>query len=199
MPQVSARLLGISLLSIALWGSGASQITARPSLPAEHEVKAVFLYNFIRFVASVALGVYDRRRTTQLLQEDALQLVSLLATNSAAALLFNDQESAGELLAGLRSQSDVRAVAIYDADGRSFASFRTTLRGNESLPITDEFFFTEDLFVVYQRIALDGETLGTIHAEIDLASMKVRTNRFVGLVALLMLGLPACSSLRITR
>ena len=49
MPHVSARLLVISLLSIAMWGSSAGRITAQPSSPAEHEVKAVFLYNFIRF------------------------------------------------------------------------------------------------------------------------------------------------------
>ena len=143
-------------------------------------------------VASVALGVYDRQQAMQSIRERGNQLSSLLATNSSAALLFDDREAAAELLAGLRSQSDVRAAAIYDADSQLFARYGPPLAGSDGVPLVDEdeAFFTDDLFVVSRGITLDGERLGTVHAQVDLASTNLRTERFALVVLGLMLLLP---------
>ena len=67
-------------------------------------------------IAGLALGLYDRHVAMQSLENHGHQLASLLATNAAAPLVFKDTNAATELLAELRSQSDVRAAAIYNAD-----------------------------------------------------------------------------------
>lgn len=141
-------------------------------------------------VASVALGVYDRQVAFQTLQQHASQLASLLATNSSAALLFEDQDAASEMLMGLRSQPDVHAAAIYDADNRPFARYRTLVGESESIPGGDTSFFANDLYVIYRTIELDGERIGTVHAEVDLASTNLRTQRFTAVVIGLLLLLP---------
>ena len=142
---------------------------------------------------SVALGVYDRRQAMRSIQERASQLSSLLATNSSAALLFDDRDAANELLTGLRSQSDVRAAAIYDADNQLFARYGIPPAGGDAVPPIDEAFFTDDLFVVYRGITLDGEWLGTVHAEVDLSPTNLRTERFALVVLGLMLLLPTAT------
>lgn len=144
-------------------------------------------------MASLALGVYDRRIAIESLQERASQLASLLETNSAAALLFQDQDAANQLLAGLNSQSDVRAAAIYSADNLPFARYGTLFAGSESIPASDASFFTDNLYVIYRAIELDGERLGTVHAEIDLTSTNLRTMRFAAVVCGLLLLVPTAT------
>ena len=150
-------------------------------------------------IASVALGVYDRRRSVASMQQNASQLVSLIATNTAAALVFDDPRSAQEILAGLESQDDVRAAAIYDATGTPFARFREPVNGPGHLPSSDSSLLSPDLFVIYKSVMLDGERLGTVQAEIDLASMNARRSRFFGLVVLLMVSLSGVTWLVSTR
>ena len=47
--QASQGALGVLLMSLLVFGSG-QRLAAQTAIPAEYQVKAVFLYNFARFV-----------------------------------------------------------------------------------------------------------------------------------------------------
>ena len=49
-------------------------------------------------------------------------------------MLFEDPESARDTLAGLRADPAVKAAAIYDADGRLFATYLREVASREPLP-----------------------------------------------------------------
>ena len=55
---------------------------------------------------------------------------NIIGANSTAALTFNDEAVASEILAALKPYTEVRSACLYDAQGHLFSSF---LRFGESL------------------------------------------------------------------
>ena len=141
-------------------------------------------------IGSLALGLYDRKSTRQATKERANQLASLIATTLESSLAGDDADTARDILDGLRSQRDIRAVAVYDADLQTFATFHTPLEGPAVVPVDNQSFFTDDLFVVYRTISRDTERIGTVQVEVDLTSMNMRMQQFIVPVSVLMLLLP---------
>src|SRR5260221_11623854 len=47
----------------------------------------------------------------------------IVGSNSVAPLLFQDQPAAEQTLAALKAEPEIRAAAIYNRDGRLFASY----------------------------------------------------------------------------
>ncbi|MEN3277640.1 MAG: two-component system, sensor histidine kinase and response regulator [Massilia sp.] len=72
------------------------------------------------FVAFAVSSVHKHR------EEAGTQLSSLagvVAINSADALVFNDRNLAGRLLAALKTNEDISLAALYDSRGRLFAAY----------------------------------------------------------------------------
>ena len=141
-------------------------------------------------IGSLALGLYDRKNTRQATEERAKQLASLIATTLESSLAGGDADTARDILDGLRSQRDIRAVAVYDSNLQTFATFHTPLEGPAVVPVDNQSFFTDDLFVVYRTISRDTERIGTVQVEVDLTSMNMRMQQFIVPVGVLMLLLP---------
>ena len=58
------------------------------------------------------------------LGENLMTQARIVASNSAAAMLFNDPESARETLASLEASPRVRGAVLFSEDGAPFASYR---------------------------------------------------------------------------
>lgn len=72
------------------------------------------------------------------LQKTTAQQLSTLgeitAANSTAALAFENQRDAQEILDGLKAERHIVAAAIYDGDGRVFVRYPQTSVPNEFPP-----------------------------------------------------------------
>ncbi len=119
----------------------------------------------------------------------------ILANNSAAPLVFNDQKAAGENLHALKDAPDIARATIYGKDGRMFAEFRRPGSGTEAPPKTPResgYAFSDKYLQVYQKIELDGETIGMIYLRSDLArfnSMVLRNRLIAALTMIIVLGI----------
>src|SRR5580698_3499354 len=51
-------------------------------------------------------------------------LAEMFGSNSTAALTFNDRQTAGELLSGLRAKQHIVSAILYSTDGGVFASYQ---------------------------------------------------------------------------
>ncbi|HEY5800131.1 MAG TPA: ATP-binding protein, partial [Burkholderiaceae bacterium] len=74
------------------------------------------------FIAFALTSVANHR------DEQARQLASLagvIGANSASALLFADQEQAGRTLSALNHKGDIAAAALFDREGKLFASYHS--------------------------------------------------------------------------
>ena len=96
----------------------------------------------ILIVASITLGclvvgfTLVGFRQIETFRAQRLQAMGVLADavgdSSVSALAFGDAEDGNEALRGLAQFADIEAVALYDHDGKLFATYarRTTRRGN---------------------------------------------------------------------
>ena len=128
-------------------------------------VSAVMATTLAALLVSIAIIIgYDLRSYHRSLINDLATQAELVGHMTSAALSFDDPRLANENLALLRTRPQVRAAAIYDANGDLFASYRAH---DEVRPMPAQLSGAprsdgEDL-VVHQRIVENGETLGTVY------------------------------------
>ena len=123
----------------------------------------------------------------------------IVGSNSAAALLFQDQPAAEQTLAALKAEPEIRAAAIYNREGQRFASYsRQGTQAESSLPRAAGLQADRDSFeggnlVLFRQIVQNGEGLGTVYIQSDLQGMGRRVRRYA-VILLLVLGVSFLAS-----
>lgn len=108
----------------------------------------------------------------------------IIASNTAAALAFNDVEAATETLSALRSEPTIELVYVLDKKGKLFAKYvRPTIeeRPLTSIPGEAGHQFSGDYFHLYQSIEAKGEPIGIIYIQANLQSIYSRLYRYIGI------------------
>ncbi len=126
-------------------------------------------------VASVAFAEYGVYRFKKLQMDDLNALASVMGTDSTAALAFKDQSSAEDVLQALSAKPHILAAAIYDPDGKPFAVYHrgASEEFRSPPPVENEASrFTSSRVLVFQKIMLDGEQVGTIFLDGDLVEYR---------------------------
>src|SRR5215204_5670919 len=113
-------------------------------------------------VTGIAIFIYDINSFRDARESDMTTLIELLAYSTTPALQFRDQEIARENLRLLQVRPTVSAAAIYDAEGKVFASY---FRMNETpdlpaLPATEGVSAGNGNMLMYKRVVANGELLG---------------------------------------
>ena len=113
-------------------------------------------------------------------------VAEIIASNVAAAVIFDDRATARETLAALRDKPGIVAARIYRYDGSLFAEFAAQpatgedgrisappLRAGKPLPGErgQEFSLLDGYIDLHAPIDLDGETIGTLYLRSDLKQM----------------------------
>jgi signal transduction histidine kinase len=139
--------------------------------------------------------------------EKLTSIAKVIGSNSTAALVFEDQESAEETLEALRAEPNITAAYLYNKEGKVFVSFYK--HGNNpnyldhesddgdhdyanhrnALPPqwTNNTTFWDDHIDIIQNIFLDGEKIGAVSMEYDLQEIKSRKLYFFGMGSLVLL------------
>jgi PAS domain S-box-containing protein len=120
--------------------------------------------------ASLALlacvwGVFEFVSYRRAMTAEMASMGDIIGANSTAALAFNDQAGATEVLTALEPQSEVRAACLFDATGRLFSTFQRPGDGARCprSPIPDGSDFAEGVFVQSNAVMLGSERVGTLH------------------------------------
>lgn len=134
-------------------------------------------------IACGAFVGYETVRSREALVEKARTLADIVATNSAAALLFDDASAARETLSALAADPEVAAAAVYASDGRSFARFA---RGEQaSLPETagagSE--FRGGHLHLFAPLEQEGDRLGTVYVRLDTSGMVAQIRLYLLIAA----------------
>ncbi len=75
------------------------------------------------FVACAAVGAYHYQRSKQSLVRETTELAVIIGSNSQAALAFQDTAGGDEILSALAANVHITSAAIYDPEGRLFATY----------------------------------------------------------------------------
>lgn len=99
------------------------------------------------------------------------------------ALLFEDDRAAGEALAALRAEPQIRAAAVYRADGSLFARY---VRAGSAVDViaappagdSERLDYEAGFYVLTRGIRARERPIGTILLQADLAALEARIKRY---------------------
>jgi signal transduction histidine kinase len=136
---------------------------------------AFFLYEYISF----------RKATLAQLST----LGQIVASNSTAALAFDDAPDATATLGSLEAERHVIAACLYDRTGRIFSTYP---RGQDRLafpaqPGADGYRFRQSYIEGFQPVLQNDKRLGTLYLKSDMEAMYARFRRY-GLIVCLVGG-----------
>lgn len=102
-------------------------------------------------------------------------LAEILATNSTAALAFENQDDAREILGALKADRHIVAAALYRADGRLFSYYPQSvpLPFLPLKPAADGYRFVDSRLTIFQPVDQAGRRLGTLYLALDLHPLVV--------------------------
>ena len=120
-----------------------------------------------------------------------LQILSrAIASNSTAALAFDNADDASAVLAAFKADPHIVAAALYDAQGKAFATYPQGLAAARFpvRPGVPGYTFGRTELVGFQPVAEGSRRLGTLFVESDLGAMYARAGLYA-LIVFLVIGI----------
>ena len=134
-------------------------------------------------LACLAFLVYDYYTFRAARTKDIQTLAEVIGSNSTGALAFQDTGSAKEVLQALRFERHVTEAGLYYRKRKLFASYLPIGAQSQSLalPANAQGASLPDphTVVVFQKIVLDGEQIGTVYIRYDLVELGQRRDRCI--------------------
>ncbi|VAW68951.1 diguanylate cyclase/phosphodiesterase (GGDEF & EAL domains) with PAS/PAC sensor(s) [hydrothermal vent metagenome] len=159
---------------------------------------------FTLLLVGSALVISERYSARESMLNQLMTVSSIIGDRSTAALSFDDQRVALEVLSALDHESSVVLACIYDDTQSLFASHarhntpapslldeqqsnsaplsENTLTTCPAKPLVDSHRFRGDNFELFQTIRLEGEAIGTVYIRATLNELNKRVIQFILLV-----------------
>ncbi len=165
------------------------------NIPIKRKLMVVILLTsgFAILLMGSALITYELVTFRSALTNNIEVLAQIIGSNSTAALAFDDRQNANEILRAVAAENQITAAAIYDRNGRLFASFPESITPAQLPPAPgpDGHRFDRFQLVMVQPIFQEGARLGTIYLQADLGQMYRRLSVY----GILLLVVGVCSFL----
>ncbi|MDA0675694.1 MAG: ATP-binding protein [Proteobacteria bacterium] len=140
-------------------------------------------------VAGIGLATRNENTyTDQKVRELEVQ-ARIMASSVDAALVFDDAETAGEYVAALSANPELRAAAVYRSDGRRFASFARAKAVELPETMPDQVAtLTRNTMTVRAVVAQDELQVGTVYLVASREMLADRVLRYGGVGLLVGMG-----------
>ncbi len=147
-------------------------------LPIKRKLVGVILLTCLAVLGltSVALMTYELYSYKQTTRRTLETIAELIAFNSTAVLIYDDQKLAAEILSGLRAEQEITSAALFDKNGLLYASYAATPKA-AVFPLTpgpDGIVFGLRDVSVYHPVIEGNHRVGTLYIHGDLAGMYRR-------------------------
>ncbi|HYD83764.1 MAG TPA: CHASE sensor domain-containing protein, partial [Opitutus sp.] len=160
-------------------------------LPIKRKLVAVILLTCLAVLGltSIALLSYELFSYRQTTRRTLMTIADLIAANSTAVLIYDDQKLAAEILAGLRAEPEITAAALFDKTGQLYASYSAGGKTTNfpTSPGRDGLEFALQDVSVYHPVIEGANRVGTLYIHGDLSGMYSRLGIY-GLMLLTVLG-----------
>ncbi len=125
---------------------------------------------FALLLAGLAVVVFDGRNQLNTLRDDLRAQADIVAAASTSALVFDDPRVARETLSILRVRPGIAAAAIYDVNGKLFASYMGGQADGGPLPARAPALGVEldrDWVTVSRPVVSNRDTIGTVYLQAE--------------------------------
>lgn len=160
-------------------------------LPIQKKLlRVIFLVSGMVLVLScTAYFIYELVNLRQNTIRELSTLGRIIASNSTAALAFDNREDARHILSSVEANPYIVAAALYDRHGKLFSSYPENL--NISLlpekPENEGYYFRQSHIVGFQPVVQKNRVMGTLFLKFDLAERYDRFKLY-GFITLLITG-----------
>ncbi|HYB98756.1 MAG TPA: ATP-binding protein [Candidatus Limnocylindrales bacterium] len=162
------------------------------NLPVKQKLTMVILLtcSAVLLLACAVLAAYELYDFRRAMARDTTVLADVLAKNTQAALAFEDDAFARDMLRALQVEPYVTAAALYDDGGELFAEY---VRPGEQLslpdgPAIDGARFESGHLVLFRPVLLNDKRIGTIYVQAELVGLYERLRLFAGIALLVLIG-----------
>jgi signal transduction histidine kinase len=139
-------------------------------------------------VAGLAVVAYDSITFKRQRLNDLSAQAKIIGATSEGALAFNDAKAAREYLSALAARPEIALAVVYGNEGKVFATYlrKGSSRFEPPRAEADGYRTEGDDLLLFRRIKLGNETIGTVHLRANL-EQRARLLSYAGIV-LTMLG-----------
>jgi PAS domain S-box-containing protein len=130
----------------------------------------------VLLLSYLPLLIYETRSSYQTTRGNLSTVGEIIASNSTAALIYDDQTFAAELLATLKAEPDVISAALFDKDGKVFAAYQANhgRTAVPALPHADGLEVGQDEVTLFRPVNQGNARVGTLFIRSDLGAMYGR-------------------------
>jgi PAS domain S-box-containing protein len=118
-------------------------------------------------------------------------LARIVGYNTAAALDFNDAQTANEALLALKSQPHIISACVYSRNGEIFAVYKRPNYGVTFIPLPKPersgYSFAGDRLALFEPITAKGDVIGMIYLESDMKGLQSKLAQFALITSLVLL------------
>jgi len=135
---------------------------------------------FSLILVALVFIVSERYISKQSMSDKLIVVSRILADQSTAALSFNDQKVAGEVLSALAQEPSVILGCLYDSDKILFArhaKLNSIECPKQSQP--SQYQFNDNYFEIFQPVILDKEIIGSVYLRASLEILNVWLLKFI--------------------
>ncbi len=168
------------------------------SIHAKLQAIHFFTFGMALVVTAVLLGLVSFYAQRASYLHDTQFKAALIARNSTAALLFQDEKAATELLASLVVADEVQYAVLFDKTSRMVAHFsRNVIIGSDPPPLAEgdyRFFWTTLDYL--EPVRFQSNTIGMVYMRVSLVDLyRKLATEVITTTSLLLLGLLGASVL----
>src|SRR6266478_4953440 len=140
----------------------------------------------VRAVTTTAFCAYEFLTFRQSSVQQLQTLSQAIASNSTAALAFDNADDAAVVLSAFRADPHIVAAALYDAKGKAFATYPQGLAAARfpARPGAPGYTFGRTELTGFQTVAEGSRQLGTLFVVSDLGAMYARAALYALIVLL---------------
>jgi signal transduction histidine kinase/ActR/RegA family two-component response regulator len=141
-------------------------------------------------LTTMAFFAYEMFTFSQSTVRQLRTLGTAIATNSAAALAFQNADDASSVLAAFQAEPHIVAAALYDKSGHLFATYPLHLApmALPATPAAHGYQFEHGALSGFQDVMQGGRRLGTLYVKSDLGAIYERVIVW-GILTVLVVGL----------
>ncbi len=144
----------------------------------------------VLLLACTTILTYEFLTSRQTTVEQASILAKIIATNSTAALAFDNPTDANEILSALKAERSVVGAGLYNKEGKLFSHYPSNVPEGDfpATPQKDGYHFEASNLVGIQPVTLGQKRLGTLYLKWDLKAVYGRFLFYGGSIVVIMTG-----------
>ncbi|PLX18567.1 MAG: hypothetical protein C0599_12080 [Salinivirgaceae bacterium] len=157
------------------------------------KIKIVSIIILVTIIALVLAGTiffaYDKKQFEKRTINDLSILAQVIGNNSTAAITYNDQETAREILNSLVAEKQVKYASIILRGNDTLTTYKKSkdFKPKNLETVNDTNFFNNDDLFLQKSILLNNDTIGRIAIQSSLDEYKQRMKNFFNIIAIILL------------